>query len=307
MQKQFYLSRNGKELGPWNLGQIYELVKSGQLEAGDYIFDDGKQDWVPIHDYAPLAEFLGNSTNRAIVETPSTPVESKVTSAKRSNSNSHETNTSNDSHNNENHKENDNHGEHHANSESRTTTNPDDEWYVLKWDNRYGPFAMVDVVKMLQDKSVFEFDYVWKPGFESWTRIAELPQFAADQIRGLKSSKMPELSEVFFRRRHARTKYNGSIVIHDNHGVWKGESFEVSEGGAGVIINNALLLPGQKLFLHFKPGDGVPSFNATCEVVSKKYIKGVKNKEAPICYGVKFIEINGEIQKALREYTSRVA
>ncbi len=187
------------------------------------------------------------------------------------------------------------------------TTPTQEEWYILKWDNRYGPFTFLDVVKMLQDKSIFEFDYVWKPSFESWQRVAEVAEFNPDKIRGLKDSVMPELSEVFFRRRHVRTKYNGSIIVHDNITVWKGESIEVSEGGAGIVMHNALVLPGQKIFLHFKPGDGVPPFNATCEVVSKQYVKGIKNKDAPVGYGIKFIEINGDVQEAIRNYTTRVA
>lgn len=182
-----------------------------------------------------------------------------------------------------------------------------DEWYVLKWENRYGPFTHLDIVKMLQEKSVFEFDYVWKPGMEEWKRVAEVHDFTPDRIRHLKGGDMPELSEVFFRRRHVRTKFNGSIIVHDAKNVWKGESFEISEGGAGIVMHNSLVLPGQKVYIHFKPGDSVPPFNAVCEIVSKQYMKGVKHKDAPVGYGVKFLEINGEVQKAIRQYTTKKA
>ena len=38
------------------------------------------------------------------------------------------------------------------------------EWYILKWDNKYGPFSYLEVIQMLQNKSVFEFDFIWKNG-----------------------------------------------------------------------------------------------------------------------------------------------
>src|SRR5690606_38372739 len=110
-------------------------------------------------------------------------------------------------------------------------------------------------------------------------------------IKKLKSTLMPEINEVFFRRRHRRVKYGGTILVHDNKSVWKGQGVEISAGGAGVIMENSMIVPGQTLYLHFKPGDGVPPFNAVCEVVSKRFVEGVKDKNAPIRYGLKFKNI----------------
>lgn len=283
MQNLYYLSHEGQEMGPWSLPQIVEHMNAGHIVASDYLFDESKQDWVLLMEYAPLNDLLKGKKPKAPphkVHKGSTDDEDVTAFGEKTII---------------------------AQGKETPATHTQEEWYVLKWDNRYGPFTFLDLVKMLQDKSIFEFDYVWKPSFESWKRIAEVSDFAPHEIRGLKGSAMPELSEVFFRRRHVRTSYNGSIIVHDNQAVWKGESMEVSEGGAGIVMHNALVLPGQKIFLHFKPGDGVPPFNAVCEVVSKQYVKGVKNKEAPIGYGIKFLEINGEVQKAIRDYTSRAA
>jgi hypothetical protein len=181
------------------------------------------------------------------------------------------------------------------------------EWYVLKWDNRYGPFSYLDVIKMLQEKNIFEFDFVWRQGFDGWHRIAELSDFSSETIKSLSSSSSKKSEDVFYRRRHARTKHNASIIVHDGNNVWKGTSLEISEGGAGLVMHNALVLPGQKVYLHFKPGDGVPPFNAVCEIVSKQYVKGVKSKEAPIGYGVKFLEVSGDVQKVIRKLASKTA
>ena len=114
---------------------------------------------------------------------------------------------------------------------------------------------------------------------------------------------LPEVSQIFFRRRHKRVQYGGTILVHDNKKVWKGQAVEISEGGAGVVMDNSLIVPGQELFLHFKPGDGVPPFNAVCEVVSKQYVFGVKDPKAPMKYGLKFKDLSNDTQKAIKEYS----
>ena len=66
-------------------------------------------------------------------------------------------------------------------------------------------------------------------------------------------------------------------------------------------MDNAMIVPGQTLYLHFKPCDGVPPFNAVCEVVSKQYVEGLKEKDAPIRYGLKFTSISANTQQLLHE------
>lgn len=180
-----------------------------------------------------------------------------------------------------------------------------EEWYTLKGENRYGPFAFIDLIKMLQEKSLFEYEYVWRTGMPSWQRVAEVEEFKNDRVRDLKNSKDKSFSEVFFRRRHKRAKFDGSIIVHDNKQVWKGQSIEISAGGAGLIVENSMIVPGQTLFLHFKPGEGVPPFNAVCEVVSKRFLKGIKHKDQTIHYGVKFTNIGDKTLGVISEFAEK--
>ncbi len=182
------------------------------------------------------------------------------------------------------------------------------EWYILKWDNKYGPFSYLEVVKMLQSKAVFEFDYIWKQGQENWLRIADVPLFEPSQIHNLfEKNEDPEIKNIFFRRRHERKNFNGSIIIHDNERVWKGEAIEISEGGAGIVVHNAMINPGEKIYLHFKPGDSVPPFNAICEVVSKKYSKSLEDRNSPIKYGVRFLKINSNALGLIKDYIKKAS
>jgi hypothetical protein len=182
------------------------------------------------------------------------------------------------------------------------------EWYILKWDNKYGPFSYLEIIQMLQNKSDFEFDFIWKNGQDNWRRIAEMSDFAFDKIKELYQAKEdPDVKNAFFRRRHERIHFNGSIIIHDNEKVWKGDAIEISEGGAGIVMYNAMIKPGEKVFLHFKPGDKVPPFNAICEVVSKKYSKDVKGREGAIKYGVKFLKMHSTHMEAIKDYIKKKA
>ncbi len=178
----------------------------------------------------------------------------------------------------------------------------DEEWFVLKGENKYGPFAFLDMVKMLQDKKLFEFDYIWTKKLAAWSRVADCADFQPEKIKALRDAGKAKAPEVFFRRRHARAMYRASILLHNNTEVWKGRSLEVSPGGAALIIPSVAIKVGDSLFLHFKAGDGVPPFNATCTIVSKKELRGNE-----VRYGVKFTSIAQSIQAAIKKYTDRAA
>lgn len=177
-------------------------------------------------------------------------------------------------------------------------------WFILRGQNKHGPFSYLELVKLLQEKKLFEFDFLWCPHWASWKRVAETEEFGPEHIKALRDSGALEVTEIFHRRRHNRVEYGASLVVHNNKSVWKGESLEISAGGAGIAIHNNDLHPGQTLFLHFKAGDGVPSFNAICSIVSKTQVKGEKNLYK---YGVKFTNISQDVQIAIKRFTDKAA
>ena len=176
------------------------------------------------------------------------------------------------------------------------------EWFVLRGDNKYGPFQFLELVKLLQSKDLYEFDFVWNKEMSSWMRVADMEEFKPEKIKRLKLSGMAIDKEIFFRRKHGRAHIDGSILLHNNKEVWKGKSVEISAGGAGVILPSSEVQVGQDLFLHFKAGKGVPPFNAVCKIVSKSEMK---NKEYR--YGVKFTSISQSVQVAIKKFTDTAA
>ncbi len=182
------------------------------------------------------------------------------------------------------------------------------EWFVMKNGTNHGPFCRLEIVQMLQEKSLFEYDFVWKSRMTTWLPLAEVVEFSAEEIRSLAGSGDRKVNEVFFRRRHARSSYGASLIVHNSKLVFKGEAFEISAGGAGILVQNSELQPGQSLFLHFQPGDGVPPFNAVCQVVSKQFVKDDSRQEPlNVKYGVKFTTLSQSIRESIKNYTARAA
>jgi hypothetical protein len=282
MATTYYVSHSGQQMGPYPIDEIVGLVSEGTLSPLDYIFDESKQDWVLFMEHNLLADKVKELKPR----TPPKP-ENKANKANK------------------------------ETEEASGYTGPKInlpyplsefmklEWYALKGENKFGPFSYMDIVKMLQQSVIYEFDFAWHPQMDGWKRIAELEAFSKENIKKLKETAVPEINQVFFRRRHKRVAYGGTILIHDNRQVWKGQAVEISEGGAGVVMENSLVVPGQQLYLHFKPGDQVPPFNAVCEVVSKQYVGAVRDPKASVKYGLKFKTISEEVESVLKDFTKK--
>lgn len=264
MSTVYYVSHNGEQKGPWTSEEILKKLKSQELAWTDYVYDESKSDWVLFMDHAAF------STN---FKKPQAPPAAKPPVEE-------------------------------APKQQADVPAVEKEWFILKAENKYGPFAFLEVVRMLQEKNIFEFDYVWNQSMSTWKRVAEVDEFRHERIRALKDSGHAEVQEVFFRRRHARVNYGASILVHNNKKVWKGEAIELSSGGAGLLVEHLDFNPGQSLFLHFKPGDDVPPFNAICTIVSKQLPAPGK---AVVRYGVKFTSINRNVQEAIREFAENKA
>ncbi len=263
---KYRVSHQGQEAGTFAAAEIVAKIRAKELELFDYVFDESQNDWVLLMEHPEIAGLLkSNKPPRPPGAKPETAAAQPAAPAPRA-----------------------------------TIAAPDNvEWFVLKGEHRFGPFAFAEVVRMLQQKVVYPFDFVWHAGLNDWKRLAEISEFQTENIRAL-FEKTGKKSDLFVKRQHKRKKHNGRVIIHDNLSLWKGESFEISKGGVGVTLKNALVVPGQQVFVHFSGTDGWPSFNAVCEVVSKKYVQD----DAPVEYGLKFLSMSQEAQD---EFNKKVA
>lgn len=270
MQTLFYVSLNGGHVGPYSAETIVQKIEAGEHVWTDYVYCEAKADWVVVMEHPSFVDKFQASS----VKVPAKHDEHTVISAA---------------------------------APTHDDKYKEKAWYILKEGNNYGPFSKLELVQMLQEKTMFEYDYVWHSKLNAWKRVAELEEYSPENIRAMKESGLSEIAEVFFRRRHARASYGCSLIVHNNKTVFKGRSMEISSGGAGIMIDNPNLQPGQNLFLHFQPGDGVPPFNAVCTVVSKQMVKDTKSALDSVKYGVKFTSISQSVRESIRQFTQKAA
>lgn len=266
---KYLVSHQGEQVGPYSLDEIVGQVRAKKLDLFDFVYDQAKDDWVLLMEYAPLAQML--KSNKPTARPPQTAATTAAAPQIETIAVV-------------------------AAAPAEKSAHAITEWFVLKGDNRFGPFGFTDVVKMLQQKVVFPFDFVWHAGLDSWKRVAEIAEFSPESIRALLGTS----KDSFTPRKHARKKYSGRVIIHDNLSLWKGEALEISKGGVGVTMTNTMVVPGQQVTVHFGSHEGWPAFNAVCEVVSKKFV----NDSSPVEYGLRFLSLS---QDAQDEFYKKVA
>ncbi len=285
----YIVSRNGETLGPLAIDVIAQKLSTAELAVTDFAWDAKANDWVTLMEFGELKAYLQSKK-------PKTPAPSLIdlSAAKLSVSKSSEELVTPPA------------VQLSSGSVDQVVSDLEtsNEWYVSRGQQKFGPFSYLGVIKALQDKSVFEFDYIWTAGMANWIRIAEHEKFATDSIRSLLTNlnQISEQTEVFAQRRHTRHLLENDVLVHDNSNVSAGRMVEASIGGSGLVIKNSTLVPGQMVNIHFASMQGLPAFNAIGEVVSKKFVVAARDRRAPIRYGVRFVKMDAAAEIRVKEY-----
>ena len=188
---------------------------------------------------------------------------------------------------------------------SETATHPfhEKKWLVLKEDKKFGPFSYLEVVQMLQERTLVEQDTLATTTHQEFKKVKEFEEFSSLKVKQLMSQGDRHVKEVFNRRRYPRAEFEGTLIVHDNKTVFRGQSFQISAGGAGLLIPSQALQPGQTLLLHFHPTHDVPAFNAVASVVSK-FNSEENSQFEPHRYGVKFTSLSQSIKEQIYSFTN---
>lgn len=253
----YYVAHKGQQQGPFSIQEIEIKLTTEKLFWHDYIYDDKSQDWILLMEFPVFTKLFNKSFENPIQV---------------------------------------------GNKNIKIENDPMKKriWYVLKQNNNYGPFSKAELIQMLQGKTLHEFDFIWHDGMSSWKRLSDVNEFSVAEVKAvfksMKSSTDEAGNAIFFRRKHPRVKFDSHAIIHDHKKVYKTVGVEISVGGAGLVIEDAKFEKDQQIYLHFKPGQNVPAFNAICKIVSQK----------GNLYGVQFIKISGAIKSTLTDYTNAV-
>lgn len=169
-------------------------------------------------------------------------------------------------------------------------TQTSNEWHIMKGENQFGPYTYQEMLHMKQNNLLFDFDNVWSPNLSEWTLVADLPDFSVDRMSRL-VEQQTEMA-AFAQRSSPRLNVELDAYVHDDTRLWMGKVLNISLGGALVLMENPLLLPGQILTLHLKAGQGIQSgFCCTIQVLNKRLIKTRIKHDTAIHYVVKFLEL----------------
>lgn len=180
------------------------------------------------------------------------------------------------------------------------------EWFVFKDNNQQGPYPYFELIKMLQQKKLYDSDFIWSPALETWTKVHECEAFTPETIKKLTDQTGPIQETLFIRRRFPRVDHHSPLFIHNQKKVWRAHTTEVSAGGCGLAVNESTFEIGDRVILHLTPNASLPAFNALCTIVSKKQDSNTDNATL-YYYGVKFEALNQDIQVAIRHFTEKLA
>ena len=168
-------STTGESFGPWTIEEISERLAKTEIAITDFVYDEVREDWIALVECEALKEHLRRSKPKAPPKAAApqaataTPTPAPQTEAVRPTLEVVE--------------------KRETQEMAMATQGPNGEWFVQKGTHRYGPFSYLSLVRALQEKAVYEFDFIWTEGMESWVRLAEHEAFQQERIRDLTKDK----------------------------------------------------------------------------------------------------------------------
>jgi hypothetical protein len=162
------------------------------------------------------------------------------------------------------------------------------DWFVLKAQQKFGPYSYEDMISMKQKKQLYDFDYVWKAGFNVWMPVAHVEELSSTRfLQWIKEN--PKNSNHLVPRTTTRILHITPLSIHNNSNLWKGSTHSLSINGAQITMNNPFVLPGQEIHIHFESARSTDiAFSVIGEVIGKKYSTQRLKFNSPLQYIVRF-------------------
>jgi hypothetical protein len=179
-------------------------------------------------------------------------------------------------------------------------TSSEAKWFVLRADQQFGPYTYPQMINLLQQSQIFDFDFAWANPMDNWMRIAEIAEFHPQHLAlVVKEDK----GEVFYRRMHKRAKHQQPLYVINESDYFSANTISISEGGALIVCKSPFFLPGDKIKLHFKNTSG-DSFNVEAEVVSKKYTNEKIFVNSGLQYVVRFLQLHDLAKQTIRSWVN---
>jgi hypothetical protein len=268
----FHVARGETPVGRFSVDEILARVEKGELDPLDHVYDEGKSDWIAISFHPSFSQHTEFWTRLGAAKKSA---ELSVAAGSK--------------------------------SSNEAASNQQEEWFVLKGDHRFGPYEYLELIRLTQEKSLNDWDFVWTKRFPKWVRIATLNEFKPQTIQSLRETLSERLggtvNEIFFRRRYARASFEGSILVHNNQKLFKGKSLEMGAGGISLILQDGDLSVGDKVHVHIKPSKDTPAFNSSCEVMSRRALSA-GDSSSQVVFGIKFLAIDQRVKSQIDRWAN---
>jgi len=262
-----FLSVSGRSAGPFGIPEIKKKLKGGDLSFTDYIWNSQTECW------EMLASYFATEFPPPKDPPPGIKVsEEKILKEREFGGETftHDIGISNEA-----------------------------IWFLYRDNTKFGPYRYLELVKLLQTNACAPDDFVWKPGFEDWTRVRHCPEFEDSVLRKLVHLRNFGTERVFIQRRFPRVPYESEVILHDEKRVVFGAARSLSEGGAFLEVSKLTHSKGDRIKIHFTPGAVSVPFNCIAEITQI-------SKGPPSGYNVKFIYLEEEDRKRISEYAESV-
>lgn len=267
-ESTFFVSHAGSSLGPFSLADVKRQLGSGTLAYTDYLWAPEQEAWVMLAerfaaDFPPPKE-------------PPTGV--VVTGEKKLQERAF--------------------GGETFSQDLGISNEP--IWFLYRDNTKFGPYRYLELVRLLQTNACAPDDFVWKPGFDDWTRVRHCQEFDELVLRKLAHLRNLGTEKIFIQRRFPRVPYESEVILHDEKRVVFGAARSLSEGGAFLEVSKPSHQKGDRIKVHFTPGAVAVPFNCIAEIT--QVVKG-----PPAGYNVKFIYLEEDDRKRIAQYAEQVA
>lgn len=178
-------------------------------------------------------------------------------------------------------------------------------WFILKSQQKFGPYSYEDMVRLKQNNQLYDFDYVWKSGYKVWMPVAHVDELSSSRlIQWLEEN--PKRKNELVARATPRVLIETPLMCHNKINLWKGNTHSLSLNGALVTMNNPYVLPSNQVHIHFEAKSVEDlAFSVVGEVLGKKYSTQRLKYNSPLQYTVRFISKDAGAEFQIQEWIDK--
>jgi hypothetical protein len=251
-QAKWYAVGNGSPVGPLSSKEIVLRLQSGALSFASHLWREGLNTWTRIYDLAEYKCLL-----------PAEPAQDLILGLQK--------------------------------VAVRAQPNPPPVqqqgqsrvWFAYVDNTQYGPFALAEVLTLVESKRVTASTYVWKKGFSEW----QLAETVAEFSSVFNKAAVPEKTD---KRNAPRKPFEARIILTDGKEVGWAVCRDISVGGMQVLMDHQPGPVGTVLKINVNTTSEVPNF--ACEGVVVRILEDNRG------FSCRFVNMPADAKTAIEKY-----